>query len=106
MSQISLCTLQEWRWEVARGHDDLAVAYFIACLTREQYPPARMNFAPKNVSEFGSEEKPKAPEGLKLQNTELQDIFVREMRQIRAAAGLRADMRGVGRRAANRLAGI
>jgi hypothetical protein len=106
MSQISLCTLQEWRWEVARGHDDLAVAYFISCLTREQYPPARMNFAPKNVSEFGSEEKPKAPEGLKLQNEEAQNQFLREMRQIRASAGINASMRGVGRRALNRLAGI
>lgn len=49
MSQISLMTVKEWRWDVVRGHDDIAVAWMIACLTREQYPPPKMRFATKNI---------------------------------------------------------
>jgi hypothetical protein len=49
MSQISLMTVREWRWEVVRGHDDIAVAWMIAALTREQYPPPRMKYAPKST---------------------------------------------------------
>jgi hypothetical protein len=51
MEQLSMMTIKEWRWDVLRGHDDIAVAWMIACLTREQYPPPRMRFAPKNVME-------------------------------------------------------
>jgi hypothetical protein len=49
MNQIDGLTIKEWRWEIRRDHDDICVAYAIACLTREQYPPARMKFAPKNT---------------------------------------------------------
>jgi len=104
MTQIDLCTLKTWRWEVERDHDDILVAWMIACLTREQYPPARMSFAPKNVME---EQDPRRQiEGIKLGPSELDLMFLKEMRRIRAAAGLRADMRGIGRRHINRLAGI
>jgi hypothetical protein len=51
MEQLSMMTIKEWRWDVLRGHDDIAVAWMIAALTREQYPPPRMRFAPKNVME-------------------------------------------------------
>ena len=49
MDQIGMMTVKEWRWDILRGHDDIAVAWMIACLTREQYPPPRMKFAPKNI---------------------------------------------------------
>jgi hypothetical protein len=49
MSQMGGMTIKEWRWEIKRDHDDIAVAWMIACLTREQYPPPRMKFAPKNI---------------------------------------------------------
>jgi len=49
MGQIGGMTIKEWRWEIKRDHDDIAVAWMIACLTREQYPPPRMKFAPKNI---------------------------------------------------------
>jgi hypothetical protein len=103
MSQIDLCTLKEWRWEVERDHDDVLVAWMISCLTREQYPPMRMTFAPKNVYE---DTKTSTLEGLKMAPTENDLLFLREMRRIRAAAGLRPDMRGIGRRRIDRLAGI
>ena len=45
--QMSICTIKEWRWDVERGHDDALVAMMIACLTREQYPPTRLRYAPK-----------------------------------------------------------
>jgi hypothetical protein len=47
MSQMSLATVKEWRWEILRGHDDVFVAMAIAILTCEQYPPARMKYATK-----------------------------------------------------------
>ena len=49
MDQLGMMTVKEWRWDILRGHDDIAVAWMIACLTREQYPPPRMKFAPKNT---------------------------------------------------------
>jgi hypothetical protein len=108
LEQISLCTLKEWRWEVERGHDDIAVAFFIACLTREQYPPTRMSFAPKNtMDEEQLKEDHLRIAGVKTQPSELDQIFYREMRKIRIAAGLKPDMRGVGkRRTIDRLYGI
>jgi hypothetical protein len=107
LEQISLCTVKEWRWEVERGHDDIAVAFFIACLTREQYPPARMQFAPKTTMEEGlSAAGQLADVGLKPQPSELDQIFYREMRKIRIAAGLRPNMHGIGRKSINRLYGI
>jgi hypothetical protein len=105
MSQIGLCTLKEWRWEVLRGHDDAAVALFIACLTREQYPPQRMSFAPKNLMEQTPEQQ---LNGLpfRRENDELQDRFRSEMKSVMRQAGLTATMRGTGRRAIDRLRGI
>lgn len=105
MSQIAGCTNKEWRWDVARGHDDIAVAYFISCLTREQYPPPKMNFIPKNLMDEQTIEsriqtvKVEGPSEAELQ-------FLREMKRVRIAAGLKPDMRGVGRRSMNRLIGI
>jgi len=109
MSQIGLCTLKEWRWEVERGHDDIAVAYFIACLTREQYPPPRMSFAPKNTAEFANAtpQEQMADLGVNIQrNPELEAMFLREMKRIRTSAGITANMRGTGKRSINRLYGI
>ena len=103
MSQIDLCTLKEWRWQVEYDHDDVLVAFMIACLTREQYPPPRMVFGPRNV--MMDEQKGKI-EGLKMGPSEMDLLFIKEMRRIRAAAGLRADMRGTGRRHIDRLVGI
>ena len=103
MSQIDLCTLKEWRWQVEYDHDDILVAWMIATLTREQYPPARMVFGPRNV--MMDEQKGKL-EGLKMAPQEIDMIFVREMAKIRRAAGLRVDMRGTGRRHLDRLVGI
>jgi hypothetical protein len=104
MTQIDLCTLKEWRWEVERDHDDILVAWAIACLTREQYPPARMSFAPKNIMEETDPQK--KIEGIKMGPTELDILFYREMAKIRRAAGLKQDMRGIGRRHIDRLVGI
>jgi hypothetical protein len=106
MTQIGLCTLKEWRWEVERGHDDIAVAFFIACLTREQYPPPRMSFAPKNTME---QETPRATVeslGLRLGPSELDMRMLAEARRIRHAAGVNERMRGTGRRHLDRLFGI
>lgn len=104
MAQIDGCTLKEWRWIVERDHDDILVAWAIACLTREQYPPPRMSFVPKNTMD---EQTPQQKlEGLKLQPSEMDSIFIREMRQIRRTAGLTSTMRGIGRRHLDRLAGI
>lgn len=110
MSQISLFTNKEWRWEVERGHDDILVSWLIACLTREQYPPMRMTFAPKNVME-GSDPKSRLPEGLPIVNVppnayEAETQFRNEMAMIRRQAGLRQDMRGTGTRHIDRLQGI
>jgi hypothetical protein len=105
MQQIGLCTLKEWRWEVERGHDDVAVAFFIACLTREQYPPARMDFAPRPTL-TDEKDSPLVQIGVHLAPKEAQQQFYREMNQVRIAAGLRKDMRGSGRRGINRLYGI
>lgn len=49
MDQIGGLTIKEWRWDIRRDHDDICVAYAIACLTREQYPPPRMKFVAKNT---------------------------------------------------------
>jgi hypothetical protein len=63
-----------------------------------------MSFAPKNIME---EQTPQAKlEGLKLAPTEMDLIFIKEMKRIRQAAGLTATMRGVGRRHIDRLVGI
>jgi hypothetical protein len=103
MSQIDLCTLKEWRWTVEYDHDDILVAWMIACLTREQYPPARMVFGPRNV--MTDEQKDKI-EGLKMGPSEMDLLFIKEMRRIRIAAGLRSDMKATGRRHIDRLVGI
>ena len=102
MSQLGLFTLKEWRWDVRRGHDDIALAYFIACLTREQYPPPNMTFVPKQTLE---EENPL--NHMNIQRPSEADLqFIREMRTVRQAAGINKMGRGLGRRAMNRLSGI
>ena len=106
MSQLGLCTLKEWRWEVLRGHDDILVAYAIACLTREEFPPARMSFAPKNTMDEQSPRDKLTETGIAVQKSEMEDIFMREMRQQMRLAGLRQDMRATGRRSIDRLQGI
>lgn len=72
--QMSVCTIKEWRWDVERGHDDCLVAGMIACLTREQYPPTRLRFAPKltgqptlqeRLAEMGMNVRPPGDETLK-----------------------------------------
>ena len=105
MTQIDLCTLKTWHWDVERGHDDILVAWMIACLTREQYPPARMSFAPRNTFEQKDDQR-KQIEGIKLGPSELDLLFIKEMRKIRQQAGLTPAMRGTGRRNLNRLVGI
>jgi hypothetical protein len=112
MSQMSLCTLKEWRWEVARGHDDVLVAYAIACLTREQYPPPRMSFAPRNIMENTPQEK-LAAAGVQVNqsavpgyNSEMNAIFVGEMRKMMRSCGLNSQMRGSGKKSLDRLVGI
>lgn len=106
MEQISLCTVKEWRWEVERGHDDIAVAFFIACLTRAQYPPINMTFAPKTTMDESADSL-LLDAGVKPQKSEMDDIFHREMRRIRMQAGLKENMRGRGgRRSIDRLYGI
>lgn len=106
MGQLGLCTLKEWRWEVLRDHDDLLVAWAIAALTREQYPPARMQFAPKNLLEDSTEQKLQGVRFRK-ETDESTETFKREMKSICYQAGLRSDMRGNGRRARlDRLVGI
>jgi hypothetical protein len=102
MSQLGLFTLKEWRWDVRRGHDDIALAYFIACLTREQYPPPHMDFTPKQTMH---EENPLNELNIH-KPTEMDLIFMNEMRRVRQAAGINKAGRGLGRRAMNRLAGI
>lgn len=74
MSQISLMTVKEWRWDVVRGHDDIAVAWMIACLTREQYPPPKMRFAPKNTLQ----ESPREMLGMPVKE-EISGMIQREM---------------------------
>jgi hypothetical protein len=106
MSQISLCTLKEWRWEVRRDHDDILVSWMIACLTREQYPPNRMSFAPKNIMEETPKEK---MQGLNVrqEKSEIEAQILREMSQMRRRSGLDAGMRGTGKKAArDRLIGV
>jgi hypothetical protein len=97
MQQMSLCTLKEWRWEVLRGHDDILVAWMISALTREQYPPPRMIFAPKNLMET-PEKKDRLGIPVKQEVSEQELIFRREMKQQMRAAGLRQDMKGIGGR--------
>jgi hypothetical protein len=65
MSQMSLATVKEWRWEILRGHDDVFVSAAIAILTCEQYPPARMKYATK-VLESAIETK--AIEGIQVKS--------------------------------------
>jgi hypothetical protein len=106
MQQMSLCTLKEWRWDVERGHDDVLVAWMIACLTREQYPPLNLTFAPKNIMEQPTKEV-LGEIRVKQEKSEQEEIFQKEMNSIRRQAGLRADMRGSGRRQRiDRLVGI
>lgn len=107
MGQLSLMTIKEWRWEVLRDHDDIAVAWMIACLTREQYPPPRMKFAPKNTMD---PENPRALlEGLPIKE-EISGFLRQEMFQTMRRSGLSRDqqrfMKGDGRRRINRLQGI
>jgi hypothetical protein len=106
MEQMGLCTIKEWRWEVERGHDDIAVAFFIACLTRSQYPPPNMVYSPKSTMELETAKEQAQRAGVQVAPSEQELQFYREMRRIRVDAGLRADRRGVGRRHANRLWGI
>lgn len=103
MSQLGLFTLKEWRWDVRRGHDDIALAYFIACLTREQYPPPHMDFTPRTVDT--GQGNPLSQINIQ-QPSEADLQFLGEMRRVRAAAGINKLGRGVGRRAMNRLMGI
>ena len=106
MSQLSLCTLKEWRWEVLRGHDDILVAFMIACLTREQYPPMRMSFAPKNTMDETPAQKMQGL-NVKPEKSEIESQIIREMGSMRRRAGLDANMRGGPRRyARDRLVGI
>jgi hypothetical protein len=105
MSQMSLCTLKEWRWEVLRGHDDILVAFMIACLTREQYPPMRMQFAPKNTMEETPLQKLQGVT-VKPEKSEIESQIIREMGQMRRRAGLDPSMRGTGRKVRDRLIGI
>jgi hypothetical protein len=114
MAQMSLMTIKEWRWDVARGHDDILVAWMIACLTRAQYPPPRyLPVATKNVMDNGTPAEQAAQLGVpvKTEVSEMELTFRAEMRREMAAAGVRRDlkrggMRGVGQRSLNRLAGI
>jgi len=106
VSQIDLCTLKEWRWEVERDHDDILVAYAIACLTREEFPPPRMVLAAKNTMDQQGPRDKLAESGIAVQKSELEDRFVSEMKQQMRNAGLRANMRGNGRRHIDRLQGI
>ena len=107
MSQLSLMTIKEWRWDVVRGHDDIAVAWMIACLTREQYPPPRMKFAPKNIMD--PENPRQLLEGLPIKE-EMSGFLKSEMMAEMRRAGLRRDqagwMRGTGKRKIDRLIGI
>ena len=104
MSQMSLATIKEWRWDVARGHDDILVAWMIACLTREQYPPPHMKFATRNLYEEA--EGQTLPVVAKPEVSELQTQFESEIRQSMRMAGLNRNMRGTGLKARNRLQGI
>jgi hypothetical protein len=108
MAQIAYCTLKEWRWDVAQGHDDILVAWAIACLTREQYPPSRMSFIPKTTMEVDTPQSRIAQLGVRVQQpSEAELQFLRETKRIRIAAGLNASMRGIGiRRHQSRLFGI
>ncbi len=107
MSQISRCSVRDgFRWSVERGHDDIAVAYFIACLTRAQYPPPRMNFMPRNLMEPQTPLEQMGQLGVKTHNPELDALFATEMKRVRVAAGITKEMRGTGRRSQNRLYGI
>ena len=105
-TQISLCTIKEWRWEVARGHDDILVAWAIAVLTREEFPPARMSFAPKNTMDAQTPKDKLAEAGVVVPESEMESIFMREMRQQMRLAGLRQNMRGNGAKRRDRLVGI
>ena len=93
MSQLSLMTVKEWRWDVVRGHDDIAVAWMIACLTRAQYPPPRMKFAPKTILD------PKDPkeliEGLPIKE-EISGMIRREMQQFMTIAKTKVRNRLIG----------
>jgi len=106
VSQIDQCTLKEWRWEVEKDHDDILVAYAIACLTREEFPPPRMQFAPKTILDQPTPQGKLAEVGVTVQKSELDDIFIKEMKQQMRLAGLRANMRATGRKQIDRLAGI
>src|ERR1700693_305994 len=91
--QMALCTLKEWRWEVERDHDDILVAYMIGCLTREQYPPPRLIFSPKNLLEQSPREMIQGT-SLPQQRNEADDQFRAEMKRVVRQAGLTADMKG------------
>jgi len=92
MEQLGMMTIKEWRWDVVRGHDDIAVAWMIACLTREQYPPPRMRFAPKNTMD------PQNPrEVLEMPiREEIGPMIQREMRMFMKAAKTKVRDRLVG----------
>jgi hypothetical protein len=79
----------------------------IACLTREQYPPPRMKFAPKNIMD--PENPRELLSGLPIKE-EISGFLKNEMYRTMRQAGLRNDtmgfMRGTGRRKINRLVGI
>lgn len=109
MSQLSLMTIKEWRWEVVRGHDDIAVAWMIAVLTREQYPPPRMRFAPKNTMDSNNPRESLASLNIQPKD-ELPGLLRRELWNNMSRAGLSHEhdrfMRGTGKRKIDRLAGI
>src|SRR5579863_9990848 len=91
-SQMLGMTIKEWRWEIKRDHDDIAVAWMIACLTREQYPPARMKFAPKNTMD---PQNPKQVLEMPIKE-EIGPMIQREMKMFMKAAKTKVRDRLVG----------
>jgi hypothetical protein len=109
MSQLALMTIKEWRWEVMRDHDDIAVAWMIAVLTKEQYPPARYKYAPKNTMESNTPKEMLASLNIQPKD-EMAGTLRKELWNNMTRAGLshqqQTFMKGTGRRKIDRLAGI
>ncbi len=94
MGQIGRMTIKEWRWEIKRDHDDIAVAYMIAVLTSKQFPPPRMKFAPKNTFEQSPKE---ILSGMMPVKDEIGPMIQREMAMM---------MRSAKRKVRDRLVGV
>jgi hypothetical protein len=92
--QMSVCTIKEWRWDVERGHDDCLVAGMIACLTREQYPPTRLKYAPKVTGEPTMKER-LAEMGMNVRPA-VDDTLKREMAQMMRASAHRRQLVDMG----------